>query len=252
MKEQLYALLKDMLMKRDDVLAAYVGGSKATGFDDEFSDLDLEVICKDDAVEDVFSAVEHLFKSSFGILRSYRMPEPAWHGFSQCFYLVDHMPKHFYVDLAVIKQSIEDKLSDSKRHGHPDVWFDKGHYIMRKDDDEKTTLERCKQRFMQATSLDFLMMIEVEKNLDRMRYLESYTAYYRFIINQLGVMLNLKHRLEKVDFGIRYAYRDYSKEDYELLKILLQNQTLDDIKTHYDIAKSYYLSLKESLKKDFE
>lgn len=252
MKDKLYQLLKEMLVSRSDVLAAYEGGSKATGFSDQFSDLDLEVICKDDAVEDVFKAIEYLLDEQFGILRSYRIPEPAWHGFSQCFYLIDQMPKHFYLDLAVIKTSIEDKMTDSKRHGKAYMWFDKGRYLVEKDDAEEIMINRAKGMYRRVVSSDFIMMIEIEKNLDRGRYIESLTAYYRFVMNQLGVMMNLKYRPEKVDFGLRYAYRDYPKQDYDMLQTLLKNKDINDLSIHFKSAKTYYLALKENLKSIYE
>lgn len=252
MKEKLYEQLKTMLFERKDVFAANIGGSKATGFDDAFSDLDLEVICADDAVENVFAAVDELLQHEFGILRSYRLPEPTWHGFSQCFYLIDQMPKHFYIDLAVVKNSLENRLTDTKRHGKAFVWFDKDHYMIEKEDTEEETLARAKQFYKRAVSIDFLMMVEVEKNLDRNQYIEAYTAYYRFIMNQMVIMLNLKHRPYKVDFGMRYAYRDYDEKDYDFLVDALKNQSIEDIKDHYTKAKTYYESLKESLKQTYE
>ncbi len=251
MKEQLYKTLKIFLEEREDVLAAFEGGSKATGFNDSFSDLDLEIICKDDAVEDIFIAFKTFLNEHYGILRSYRMAEPTWHGFSQEFYLINQMPAHFYIDLSVIKETKKERLTDHKRHGHHVVWFDKGSYITEEDDSEEVTFNRCKKVYQQATAIDFLMMIETEKNLDRGKYLEAYQNFYRFILSQLVVMLNLKNRPEKVDFGYRYAYRDYIKDDFELLTRLMQNHGIEELKAHYEEAKNYYLVLKEKFKKDF-
>ncbi len=252
MKEELYQSLKDMLYARNDVYAAHLGGSSATGFEDEFSDLDLEVICADHAVEDIFKDVETFLQKNYGILQSYRMPEPTWHGFSQCFYLVDKMPKHFYIDLAIVKNTLKDRLTDSKRHGHAVVWFDKGQYIIEKDDSDEETIKRAKQFYQRAISIDFLMMIEVEKNLDRNRYIDGFLAYYRFIQNQLVVMLNLKHRPYKVDFGMRYAYRDYDDKDYRFLQNCLQQKSLEDLKKNYKLAKSYYLVLKKEFQETYQ
>lgn len=251
MKTKLYDLLKKELFDLNFVLAVFEGGSKATGFNDDYSDLDLEIICEDDKVEDVFKVFEKALKDHFGILRSYRMAEPAWHGMSQCFYLVDQMPKHFYIDLAVIKVSKEERLTDTLRHGDAFVWFDKNNYIVEVDDSKEVTLERCQKLYKQAVSIDFLMMIETEKNLDRNRYLEAYPNFYRFVMSQLAVMLNLKNRPHKVDFGIRYSYRDYAQDDYDFLNRILKNKDINDLKVHYLEAKTYYLELKESLKSTY-
>ncbi len=247
MKEKLYELLKSNLYEQEDVLFAGEGGSKATGLNDDFSDLDLELIVEDDAVEKTFELIEKLLEENFGILRRFRMPEPAWHGFSQVFYLIDKMPKHFYLDLAIIKKSIEEKLTDPARHGHAYIWFDKANVHQVVEETQEQVLSRCKNLYQRATQLDFLMMIEIEKNLDRNQFTESFPGYFRFISNQLAVMLNLQYRIEKVDFGLRYAYRDYPLEINNLLKDLLMVKDLDDLKNKYTILKDTYLKLKDEL-----
>ncbi len=101
------------------------GGSAATGFEDEFSDLDLAIVCKDHAVEAIFSLLESWLKVNYSITRKFRVPEPSWHGFSQCFYQIENVPPLFYLDIAVIKKSLPDKFTESDRHGNAVVWFEK-------------------------------------------------------------------------------------------------------------------------------
>ncbi|MCK7484998.1 MAG: hypothetical protein MZU97_05195 [Bacillus subtilis] len=111
------------------ILAVWEGGSAATGFLDEFSDLDLSIICVDDAVETVFQQLEEHLKTIYGIRRKFRIPEPAWHGFSQCFYQIDQVPPLFYLDIAVIKASLPEKFTEPDRHGNAVIWFDPKSFI---------------------------------------------------------------------------------------------------------------------------
>ncbi len=67
-------------------------------------------------------------------------------------------------------------------------------------------------------------------------------------VRNLGIMLNLKHRPCKVDFGLLYGYRDYSNEDYQMVEGLLKVNNLEELSQKYFIAKSRYLELCEAHK----
>ena len=56
--------LLQFLQASKDVIAAWEGGSAATGFLDAYSDLDLLVICKDESVEKVLKATEEIGRAS--------------------------------------------------------------------------------------------------------------------------------------------------------------------------------------------
>ncbi|MBN2300576.1 MAG: hypothetical protein JXC31_05260 [Acholeplasmataceae bacterium] len=250
-KKKLYKELKEKLNDLPYVIAAWEGGSKATHFDDEYSDLDLAVIVQDEEVETAFLFFEDYLNKNFKINRQFRISEPAWHGFSQAFYLLDDMPKHFYVDFAVIKESIEDKFTDPKRHGDAFVWFDKKMMSEPHIETEEDVLSRAKRFYQRVSNQDFIVMTEVEKNLSRNNYLEAYFAYFQFVYAYLVPLLNLKHRKEKVDFGMRYAYRDYNRDDCILIEKLMKNQNIDDIKNNYHLAKLRFIELKGELSENF-
>lgn len=252
MKEHLKNELNALLFNQKDVYAAFEGGSKATGYDDDYSDLDLLVITSDDGVEQVFMAFESYLQEKYGIIRKYRVPEPTWHGFSQCFYLIGMMPELFYIDFAIAKVSVPDKFTDPERHGKGNLWFDKGNYyqVILETDDQ--IHKRCKRFYQLVTESDFLIEIEILKNIKRGRYIEAYPFYYQFITRQLGVMLNLKHRRNKVDFGIRYAYRDYDPKDLELIVKCLKPKDINDLKENFQLAKARYEALKMEFKSIYQ
>jgi hypothetical protein len=244
MKDQLKTELKELLYQQGFVLTAFEGGSKATGFDDDYSDLDLLVIAKDDFIEQVFIIIESYLQERYGMIRKYRVPEPTWHGFSQCFYQIKHMPSLFYIDLAIAKLSTPDKFTDTIRHGKGFIWFDKNndYKVILETDDQ--VFKRCKKYYQMVTESDFLIEIEFEKNILRGRYIEAYPFYYQYITRHLGVMLNLKHRKNKVDFGIRYAYRDYDAKDQNLINTCLKSKDINDLKENFNLAKQRYHELK--------
>lgn len=228
-REQVADELKKLLVKDRNIIAAWEGGSAATGFMDEFSDLDLAVVCEDEAVEKIFGKLEKFIEKNYGIERKYRVPEPAWHGFSQCFYKVGNVPELYYLDIAVIKRSIQDKFTESDRHGDAVVWFEKEKMIDPTPTSKEKVTEKGRKYFKFISDSDFLMITELKKAIARKNFTEAFPAYYRLIASNLGVLLNLKYRPCKVDFGIRYAYRDFPKKEVNLISDSFKVGSIDEI-----------------------
>ena len=246
-KQVIRTELSQLLYELPTVIAAWEGGSAATGFLDDFSDMDLIIVCEDEAVESIFEQLESYFESRCGIERRYRVPEPTWHGFSQCFYKVKNVPPLFYLDIAVVKKSIPDKFTESDRHGIAAIWFEKEPTVNTAPCPIDKRDSRCRQFYATATQSDFLMVLEIQKNLGRNRFAEAFPFYYQFVSRQLGILLNLKYRPEKVDFGLRYASRDYSAEDAALVEQLLQCGSMEALKSNFELALSRYEALKQEL-----
>jgi len=239
--------MKDLLYQRNDVIAVWEGGSVATGFDDEYSDLDLGIICEDDSVETLYELVTEYLDKNYGIINKYRVPEPTWHGFSQCYYQTANVPELFYFDIAFIKRSVKEKFTESDRHGNSYVWFQKEEMLDSTPTSEEVFLQRGKMFYQKGTETFFLIDNAVLKYIKRNNFTEAFPAYYAFIARNLGIMLNLKHRPCKVDFGLLYGYRDYSTDDHKLIENLLKVNNLDELTQKYEIAKKRYLDLKEEL-----
>lgn len=244
---QLYQELKNLLFQREDVLAAWEGGSHATGFADEFSDLDLSIVCKENSVEEIFSSLNTFLEKEYGILQKYRVPEPTWHGFSQCFYKIDQVKHLFYLDIALIRESIPDKFTQKDRHGEAILWFEKEPFLDSTSSSWESILSRGKKLYLTSCQSDFILETEVYKNLSRKRFGEAFPFYFQFLVRHLGIMLNLKYRPAKSDFGIRYAYRDYEKEDADLLVSLMQATTLEELSHNFELARTRYYQLKTEL-----
>ncbi len=246
-RDDVRAILEKMLFEMPSVIAAVEGGSAATGYLDRYSDLDLEVVCEDDAVEGIIAKMTETLEQRFGILRMFRVPEPAWHGFSQVFYQVDKVPPLYYIDFAVIKRSIPDKFTETDRHGHAVVWFEREPVLVETVYSPADILARGKRLFKQATSTDFLMVLETRKNLARGNFTEAFPTFYRFLVAHLGVLLNLKHRPAKADFGLRYSYRDYPEADHALVQAAMQASNLAELSATFDLLVSRFEALKAEL-----
>ncbi|HXK49916.1 MAG TPA: nucleotidyltransferase domain-containing protein [Clostridiales bacterium] len=239
--------LKSLLEKNDKVIAVWEGGSAATGFLDDHSDLDLAVVCEDDAVEDVFFEIESHLESVYGIEEKFRMPEPAWHGFSQCFYKTGNVPELFYFDIAVIKRSNPNKFTETDRHGEAVIWFEKEKMVVPSVTPEEEIISKGKKLFHMATDTLFLTEIELKKALARRNFTEAFHQYFLIIYRTLGILLNLKYRPCKSDFGLRYADRDYEKHDAEFLDGLFKVTSTEELREKSDKVLLRISELREEL-----
>lgn len=241
------AKLKDYLFIRQDVLAVWEGGSAATGYLDEYSDLDLCIVIGDKDVEPIFQSLEDYFEQTYGIIRQFRLPEPTWHGMSQCFYLLDKCPDLFYCDIAVVTRDNPKKFTEPDRHGNALIWFDKDQVYSAVPTPESEIRDMAIRTLKSVTALDFLSIIELRKALKRRNWIAAQMNWQMFINRCLVPLLNIRWRPWKADFGIRYVERDYPQEVIQRLEALLHYDTVDDIATHSESAIAWYEGLKAEL-----
>jgi hypothetical protein len=236
-----------LLKSKPEVIAAWEGGSAATGFLDEFSDLDLSIVIKEGETSAIFAALETFFTEHYSISDSFTMPEPCWHGMSQRFYLIGGMPELFYCDIAVVKAENPHKFTEPERHGNAIIWFDNAN-IYKPEPTPQAELDALAKRFFHiATDTAFLGIIELRKALARKNWISSQMNYNTFINRHLVILLNLKYRPEKVDFGIRYADRDYPEEVVAKLAELLRITSVKHIEANFEQALPMFESLKQEL-----
>lgn len=247
-RDQIKEALLALLLPLENVLAAWEGGSTATGFLDEYSDLDLIIVIKkNDDTDDVFGRLEQHFKSTYGILQQFRVPEPAWHGMSQCFYFLDQTGEYFYADIAVVNVDKPAKFSEADRHGNAEVWFDKANVYSPTNTPMEETKQLVEKVFKSVTAIDFIMIRELKKALARDNWIASQMNYIQFIYRNLVPLMNIKYRPAKADFGIRYAEREYPPEEAHFLEELLRINSVDEISQKFSKALQLYEELKNSL-----
>ena len=227
-QEEIRENLKEILIDNMGVLTAFEGGSAATGYLDEYSDLDLGLIVSDEAIESIFELVEKVLELNYGIKNKFRMPEPNWHGHSQCFYILEKSPKLFYLDMLIEKESATNRFLESDRHGKAIVWFDKKNLIDQAETPEKITSEKCKKQYLRIKETIPFAILDVKKQILRDNKIDAFSVYYG-IVNRLVALMNIKYRPAKHDFGVRYLYRDFPKEEFQFVENLMFVKTLDTL-----------------------
>ncbi len=229
-KKQITNELKELWEADEKIHTFWEGGSVATGFDDEYSDLDAAVICDDDYVEEVFDKTEKYLAETYGIKEKFRVPEPSWHGHSQVFYLLKGTPKFFYIDLLVEKLSASNRFMEPNRHGKSYIWFDKKSLMDDTPISEKDYKDKIVNKLRMFKDSFFINKIELEKQILRGREVDALDGYFKMIIGRLAFLFNVKNRPAKHDFGLLYSYREWSKEDHEFVKEMLYVKDLDDLR----------------------
>lgn len=246
LREEAVIIIKTFVQSLPEITCAWEGGSVATGFSDELSDLDLHLICHENDKEAVLTEMMEFLEKQFGIERSYRVPEPAWHGFSQVYVKTKKTPEFFYVDFVVLGDDNVNKMTEENRHGIGELWVDNGS-ITHDPLGEDEVLNICKTLYKKTIAHDFVLVLELKKAIKRGVYLELYPLYMAFLSRGIIPLLNIKERPDKADFGMRYIYREYSIEYAELIERMLKVTSVEDISENMAVLFGLYETLKESL-----
>ncbi len=234
--------LKELYKENENILAVWEGGSAATGYLDEYSDLDLALITSDDTIEDTFELTEQFLEKNYGISNKFRMPEPSWHGHSQCFYKLTESPKFFYVDMLIEKESAKNRFTESDRHGKSVIWFDKKNLIDPTPTPQEEIENKCKKHYNLMSTLLPFMEMDIAKQIKRGNAIVA-ISIYGGLLNRMAALLNIKYRPHKFDFGLRYYYRDLPKEDVAFVEGIAFVRDIDDLKEKFPKAIKRYKEL---------
>lgn len=237
--------LKELLLSNSEVISAWEGGSAATGYKDELSDLDLVLICKDQSVDEIFKQIEKFLDRNYGIKTTFQVPQPAWHGHSQKFYILHQSPDSFYVDLLIQKQSADNRFLEPDRHGNAQVWFDKQGLINPVLSDPEEATKKMTKLFSIIEQSYELLIRDVKKQLVRKNLIDAIDEYQALVSRRLVPLLNFKYRPAKFDFGMRYTYRDFPQNICEKLESLLLINDLADLQHKIDCTQKWIEKLIE-------
>lgn len=244
-KTEIIKKLRPFLEINQDIVAAWEGGSNATGNEDMYSDLDLMIVTQNESKEKVYHLMVDYLQSEFGVERQYRVKEPTWHGFSQGFFKLKNTPEYFYIDMAVMTKDTDDKFISEQRHGKANIWFDKENVLDTKPLASDVIKQKVDTMTKRATDIDFLFIIETKKQIYRQNFTEAFTAMYRFLQSSASVMFNLEHRPYQVDFGLRYAYRAYSTHDFSIIERCLKADSISSLDSAFSALLKRYELLKD-------
>lgn len=200
-----------------DIRVAWVGGSAATGGWDEWSDLDVEVLCTPGESSAVHDRLLKEARARFTIDHVWELPLAAWPDGRQCFVNLHHRPGRLAEPTQIIDLHLSDLTDahrhvDVRRHGTPIVVFDPdGLLVLRHDDpaaiDEAVTeaVDQARQRRATAEWL-------VNRAIARGQLPEAIDLYLRFGLGVVVRLLRVRHCPWRHDYGLRYLHTDLPAE----------------------------------------
>ncbi|MGL5059860.1 MAG: nucleotidyltransferase domain-containing protein [Microcoleus sp.] len=227
----------------DFVLALWQGGSQAHGYTDEWSDIDVAVIVADNCVEKTFDIVETALTEIAEIELKYRVPEPTWHGHSQCFWRLKEITPFLLIDFAVMKRSSKNDFLEIERHGNAPIAFDKANLIVPTHVDENQQLSQMRLRFNDIKIRFDLLQPLVKKEIYRGHLAEAIANYHNWTLLPLIEVLGMLYRPHRFDFKLKYFNRDFPPEIVDRVTPLFCIANLEDLAAKQQIAESYFAEI---------
>lgn len=228
-REAIIEALHRALAADPEVLAAFLGGSDATGRTDPESDIDLVVVVAPGHVEATFATIHRALTELGPISLSWRLPDPTWHGNPQEFLaLRDADPAHF-LDVVVQQPSGGQRFLEPERHGTPVVLFDRAGALAPRPLDADGLREGMRARLAQLQVRFLLFQTLVERAVHRGFPAEAAFAYQSYTLGPLIEVLRMRHCPDRYDFGARYLDRDLPDPVRAEVESLALPATMDQI-----------------------
>jgi len=236
MRERILETITATLRPLEFVLALWQGGSAAHNYTDEWSDIDIEVIVQDDHVQETFDALESCLKTISEITFKFRVPEPTWHGHSQCFYQLAGVSPFLVIDFAVMKLSSSNHFMEVERHGYRVLGFDKANLLVPTPLDRSEHCLKMQARFAQLSLTFKFLQIQVKKEINRGHRVEAIANYYTYSLQPLLELLGMVYRPYRYDFrNAKYFSRDFPPE------VVARVEPLFYVIDLTDLARKQYL-----------
>jgi len=206
-----------------DVHCTWVGGSAATGGYDEWSDLDLDVLCTPGTSAAVYSRWLAAARSDFDVRDVWEVPEHVWPDGRQCFVNLQDRPGLLdeptrIIDLHISDLSDKHSHLDVRRHGTPIVLHDPEGLIVLEEEDVSTGLEAAVSQARQRRSTDEWL---VNRAIARGHVAEATDFYLRFALATLVRLVRVEHCPHRHDFGLRYLREDLPDEVADRVEALV-------------------------------
>ena len=240
-REQLLEALVGALKPQGYALAMWEGG--AAGFDrvDRWSDADVQVIVKDGFVEQAFEVIEAALAELSEMDYRFRLPEPTWHGHSQCFYRLKDASPYLMLDIVFIQETSEaDRFMQTKTHGKPHVWFDKAGLVQETPLDIEAMVAKMKADLAADRMKLDLFWILTTKEIKRGNGIEAISFYMNYVLRPLLAVLRTTHCPVRHFYTTRYAHYDLPEDTAKRLMELYFVKDLDELQGKFEQARDWF------------
>jgi predicted nucleotidyltransferase len=239
-RKKLVDTIVKTLMPLAYVHAVWEGGAASWERVDEWSDVDVYVVCDDERVEDVFGVIEKAVGSLSDIDIKFRMPEPAWHGASQIFLRLKNTSPFHFLDIAVMKRSSKEKFLQYEIHGKPFVHFDKIGIVKDEPIEPHGYFEQIKMRLETIKTTFELFQVLVLKEINRGNDIEALSYYLSYVYRPLVEVLRIKHCPWHYRFFTTYVYYEMPAEVVQRLHRLYFVSNVDALRKCREDAETWF------------
>ena len=196
-----------------DVLVIWVGGSAATGGWDEWSDLDVDLLCTTGTHDATYQRLVGRIHDDFDVDHVWELPTEVWPDGRQCFVNLQHRPGRLeeptrIIDLHLSSLSAEHTRIDVRRHGTPIVVHDPDGLIELRHDDAAQTQQAIDAAVEQVRQRRGTGEWLVNRALARGHDAEAVDLYLRFALGPVVRMVRIEHCPWRHDYGLRYLDED--------------------------------------------
>lgn len=215
-RERLIGVAREALHAAPWCVAAWLGGSDATGRRDRFSDIDFIASVDDQHVEEAFARVSEALERVSPIDLAWRVPAPTWHGHEQVFWRLRDADAHLMMDFVVMKRSAAPatRFLEPERHGNAVVLFDRAGFCA------PIPLERAPHASKMAARLARLRVTFpmfqplVVRAVERGQPCDAMYFYTQLTLLPCVEALRMLHCADRFDFGMRYLFDDLPADVY--------------------------------------
>lgn len=227
--------LAQQLRPADELRAATLGGSDATGRADELSDVDLVVFVAPglgrEGVERAVQRIDDAIELLTPIHTRLRLPMPTWHGFDQAFYRLANAHEWTMLDWLIIPldHPKREMFLEVERHGHHRILFDKDGIVIPAHLDRAALNTHLANRIIELRTRWEIFNHMGAKQARRGLPVDAAHFYQALVLRPLVDLLRILHAPERHDFGFRYLRDDLPAALYAEVCTLAYPRSADDL-----------------------
>ncbi len=242
------AWLTAMAESDDSVRSAWIGGSAATGGWDQWSDLDVVVLCSPGCSIATYHRWLEAARATFDIRDLWELPAESWPDGRQCFINLQDRPGLLaeptrLIDLYIGDVSDQHTHVDVRRHGTPRVLHDPDGLLVLEHEDVSAALEAAVAQVAQRRVTGEWL---VNRAIARGHVAEALELYLRFPLAGVIRLVRAEHCPWRHDFGPRYLRRDLPPEVADRVEALVPGAGSADLR---ELSEQCFAWLEELLER---
>lgn len=252
MKEYCFKLREEIIHKLsisaggvEGFLACWLWGSDANNEVDEYSDIDMFFIVKDDFFEEAFDACQKKLLEiwEFDYISDLKIEgSQTWKYFH-----IAWTPECLLIEIWLIKESDWMTFPLSHSYFKPKVLFDKCNFIKYVKQDEKELKENI-NRFIKEQEELFIESSRVKVYINRKNYIEATNYYIKFAYLPLVWLLRVKYTPELYNWGRIHISRHFPKTELERLEDLMRFTSINDLEKNINSINDWFNEVLNDIK----